>query len=97
MFAVQTDLARKNRRALQAEVSPSEKAQLERKPTENSDAYLAFIQAHNLQAAMEDLEKLKQGRATLPASHSARSEICSRDRALIHSWTAGSSILSNDD
>src|SRR5260370_27176168 len=35
-------------------------AQIERKPTENSEAYLAFVQAHNLQNAVEDLEKLKQ-------------------------------------
>src|SRR5260370_14959070 len=35
-------------------------AQIERKPTENSEAYLAFVQAHNLQNAVEDLGKLKQ-------------------------------------
>src|SRR5207302_7426546 len=46
--------------ALRAKLSPSEKAQLERKPTENGEAYLAFVQAHNLQNAVEDLGKLKQ-------------------------------------
>ena len=32
----------------------------ERKPTENGEAYLAFVQAHDLSCAMEDLTKLKQ-------------------------------------
>ena len=30
------------------------------KPTENGEAYLAFVQAHDLSCAMEDLTKLKQ-------------------------------------
>src|SRR3989440_763614 len=60
VFAIQTDLAQKITDALQPERSPAEKSRLERKPTENGEAYLAFVQAHNLQDAMEDLEKLKQ-------------------------------------
>jgi TolB-like protein/Tfp pilus assembly protein PilF len=60
VFAIQTDLAQKITEALQARLSPSERAQIERKPTENGEAYLAFIQAHNLQNAVEDLGKLKQ-------------------------------------
>ncbi len=60
VFAIQTDLAQKITDALQAKLSPAEKSRLERKPTENGEAYLAFVQAHNLQDAMEDLEKLKQ-------------------------------------
>jgi TolB-like protein/Tfp pilus assembly protein PilF len=60
VFAIQTDLAKEIAGALQAKLSPSEKAQIERKPTQNGEAYLAFVQAHNLQNAVEDLEKLKQ-------------------------------------
>src|SRR5438067_4747777 len=60
VFAIQTDLAQKITDALQAKLSSAEKSRLERKPTENGEAYLAFVQAHNLQDAMEDLEKLKQ-------------------------------------
>jgi TolB-like protein len=60
VFAIQTDLAQKISDALQAKLSPAEKSRMERKPTENSDAYLAFVQAHNLQDAVEDFEKLKQ-------------------------------------
>src|SRR5207247_5266366 len=46
--------------ALKAKLSPVEKSRMERKPTENGEAYLAFVQAHNLQNAVEDLGKLKQ-------------------------------------
>ena len=60
VFAIQTDLAQKIANELQAKLSPSEKAQMERKPTDNGEAYLAFVQAHNLSRAVEDLEKLKQ-------------------------------------
>ena len=60
VFAIQTDLAQKIAGELKAKLSPSEKEQIERKPTENGEAYLAFVQAHNLQNAYEDFEKLKQ-------------------------------------
>jgi TolB-like protein/cytochrome c-type biogenesis protein CcmH/NrfG len=60
VFAIQTDLAQKISEALQAKLSPMEKSRIERKPTENGEAYLAFVQAHNLQNAVEDLGKLKQ-------------------------------------
>src|SRR5689334_7191945 len=48
VFAIQTDLAREVADALQAKLSPTEKAQLEQKPTQNTEAYLAFMQAHEL-------------------------------------------------
>ncbi len=60
VFAIQTDLAQQIVRELQAKLSPMEKAQIERKPTENGEAYLAFVQAHNLSGAKESLEKLRQ-------------------------------------
>jgi TolB-like protein/Tfp pilus assembly protein PilF len=60
VFAIQTDLAQNISDALQAKLSPAEKSRIERKPTESSDAYLAFVQAHDLSTAVEDLEKLKQ-------------------------------------
>jgi len=60
VFAIQTDLAQKISEALQAKLSPVEKSRMERSPTENGEAYLAFVQAHNLQNAVEDLGKLKQ-------------------------------------
>lgn len=60
VFAIQTDLAQKIANELRAKLSPSEKAQMERKPTENGEAYLAFVQAHNLSMAVEDFEKLKE-------------------------------------
>jgi TolB-like protein len=60
VFAIQTDLAQKIAHELQAKLSPTEKAQMTRKPTENGEAYLSFVQAHNLHTQMEDFEKLKQ-------------------------------------
>jgi TolB-like protein/Tfp pilus assembly protein PilF len=60
VFAIQSDLAREIANALQAKLSPAEKTQMTRKPTENGEAYLAFVQAHDLSCAMEDLTKLKQ-------------------------------------
>jgi TolB-like protein/Flp pilus assembly protein TadD len=60
VFAIQTDLAHEIVNALQAKLSDAEKARMERKPTENGEAYLAFVQAHNLQSAYENFDKLKQ-------------------------------------
>jgi TolB-like protein/Tfp pilus assembly protein PilF len=60
VFAIQTDLAKKIAQELQAKLSPMEKEQMTRKPTENGEAYLAFVQAHNFQREVEDLAKLKQ-------------------------------------
>src|SRR6476661_4170178 len=45
VFAIQTDLAQKIASALQAKLSPSERARIDRRPTQNSDAYLLCIQA----------------------------------------------------
>jgi len=61
VFKIQTDLATKIASALQAKLSPTEKEQMTRKPTENSDAYLAFTQAHNLNVSMEDHSRLQEG------------------------------------
>jgi TolB-like protein/Flp pilus assembly protein TadD len=47
VFAIQTDLAQKIASALQAKLSPNEKARLDQRPTHNSDAYLLFVQAHD--------------------------------------------------
>src|SRR4051794_6951987 len=60
VFAIQSDLAREIGNALQAKLSPAEKSQMTRKPTENPEAYLAFVQAHDLSCAFEDSVKLKQ-------------------------------------
>jgi TolB-like protein/Flp pilus assembly protein TadD len=47
VFAIQTDLAQKIASALQAKLSPNEKARLDNRPTKNPDAYLLFVQAHH--------------------------------------------------
>ncbi|PYJ09459.1 MAG: hypothetical protein DME93_12855 [Verrucomicrobia bacterium] len=53
VFAIQTDLAQKIASSLQAKLSPNEKARLDRRPTENSDAYLLFLQAHDYANRMD--------------------------------------------
>src|SRR6476660_327506 len=47
VFAIQTDLAQKIASALQAKLSPNEKAFLDQRPTQNPDAYLLFVKAHD--------------------------------------------------
>ena len=64
VFAIQTDLAQKIANELRAKLSPTERAQIERKPTENSEAYLAFVEGHDLLTRPDrlrpDTEKAEQ-------------------------------------
>jgi len=60
VFAIQSDVAQNIATALQAKLSPSEKERIGHKPTENGEAYLAFVLAHNLFGALDDLDKLRQ-------------------------------------
>src|SRR6266576_3897856 len=53
VFAIQTDLAQKIASALQAKLSPTEKARLDNRPTQNPDAYLLFVQAHEYANRMD--------------------------------------------
>jgi len=53
VFAIQTDLAQKIASSLQAKLSPNEKERLDQQPTQNSDAYLLFIQAHDYANRLE--------------------------------------------
>jgi TolB-like protein len=53
VFAIQTDLAQKIASALQAKLSPNEKARLDHRPTQNPDAYLLFVQAHDYASQRE--------------------------------------------
>src|SRR5439155_1636139 len=47
VFAIQTDLTQKIVYTLQAKLSPNEKARLDRRPTQDPNAYLLFVQAHD--------------------------------------------------
>jgi len=53
VFAIQSDLAQKIALALQAKLSTNEKAQLDRQPTQNPDAYLLYLKAHDYANAMD--------------------------------------------
>lgn len=48
MFAVQSELAREIARALKATLAPGEQERLDRKPTQNGDAYLLYQEAHEI-------------------------------------------------
>ena len=56
VFAIQTDLAQKIASSLQAKLSPDEKERLDRRPTQNSDAYLLYIQAHDYANKMDSTQ-----------------------------------------
>jgi TolB-like protein/Tfp pilus assembly protein PilF len=56
VFAIQTDLAHEIAGALQAKLSPTEEVRMSQKPTENGEAYLAFVEAHDLQARPDHVE-----------------------------------------
>ena len=48
VFAIQTDLAQEISSALRATLSAGEQQRIQRKPTENSEAYLLYLQAHEI-------------------------------------------------
>ena len=86
VFAIQTDLAQRDRkRAIQAKLSRStEKALMERKPTENGEAYLAFVQAHDLpERPLRTSGNSNKASSFMPRAHRARPEICPRSCALL--------------
>ena len=89
VFAIQTDLAQQIVRELQAKLSPMEKAQIERRPTENGEAYLAYMQGHeifyradkfrsNTEKAEQLLEKATKLDPTFAAAFAAL--------AWVHDW-----------
>jgi len=57
VFAIQTDLAQKIATSLQAKLSPNEKERLDQRPTQNSDAYLLFLQAHDYASRIDLFHK----------------------------------------
>lgn len=54
VFAIQSDLAHEITTALRAKLSPQEKAMMERKPTENAEAYALYLQAHAYEAEPDE-------------------------------------------
>src|SRR5215831_8477735 len=53
VFAIQTDLAQKIASALQAKLSMNEKARLDHRPTQDPNAYLLYVQAHDYANKMD--------------------------------------------
>jgi TolB-like protein/Flp pilus assembly protein TadD len=48
VFAIQSELAQEIASALKATLSPGEQEQIERKPTQNGEAYLLYLEAHEI-------------------------------------------------
>jgi tetratricopeptide (TPR) repeat protein len=64
VFAIQSDLAREIASALRAKLSPSETERINRRATENPDAYMLYLQAHDIftrpDRRHEDLARAEQ-------------------------------------
>jgi TolB-like protein/Tfp pilus assembly protein PilF len=64
VFDIQSDLAQKIADELSAKLSPTEKDQIERRPTNNTEAYWAFVEGHDLLTRPDklrtDTEKAEQ-------------------------------------
>jgi TolB-like protein/predicted Zn-dependent protease len=64
VFAIQNELAREIASQLQMKLSPSEKARLEQRPTDNGEAYLVHLQARNIfnhpDRSVDDLRRAEQ-------------------------------------
>lgn len=60
VFAIQSEIAQEIASALKAKLSPAEESQMTTKPTENDEAYKAYVKAHGLSCAFEDQAKLRQ-------------------------------------
>jgi len=63
VFGIQSEIAQKIADQLRSKVSPLEKSRLQRKPTENGEAYLIYLQAQDKwvrSQSREDLEQVAQ-------------------------------------
>ena len=76
VFAIQTDLAQKIASALQAKLSPNEKARLDNRPTQNPDAYLLFVQAHDYANRTDHVSRhFVESRGAFRTNDQARSKL----------------------
>jgi TolB-like protein/Flp pilus assembly protein TadD len=88
VFEIQTDLAKKIAWQLQARLSSSEQEQLTHKPTENSEAYNAYLAAHALQSFREDREKLEQAQKLYDRALELdpKFALAAANLSILHSW-----------
>ena len=83
IFAVEADVPRSVAQELQAKLTPEEKARVETKPTENSDAYVLYLRANQYESRPSDLLEEEERRWTytrklsrwIPTSRS-RARVC---------------------
>jgi TolB-like protein/Flp pilus assembly protein TadD len=88
VFAIQTDLAQKIAHELRAQLSPSEQQRMTRRPTENGEAYLAFVEAHNLNVSLDDREKLQQAQQLYERAIELDPQyvLAIANLSILHSW-----------
>jgi TolB-like protein/Tfp pilus assembly protein PilF len=64
VFAIQSEIAQQIAEQLQAKISPQEKARVEAKPTENTDAYVFYLRANQIErnpdTLLEDYKTAEQ-------------------------------------
>jgi TolB-like protein/Tfp pilus assembly protein PilF len=66
VFAIQSELAHEITEVLRAKLSPDEKLVMERKPTQNNEAYLLYLQVRSLESSGEEsFELLKKAEQLL--------------------------------
>jgi len=73
VFAIQSEIAQAIADQLQAKLSPTEKASVEARPTQNAAAYLLYLQALDTWRHSQTNEELRQVEATLEKAYAADS------------------------
>jgi TolB-like protein len=83
IFAVEAEVARSVAQELQAKLTPEEKARVETKPTENSDAYVLYLRANEYADRPSDLLEDEQRAVELYTKAIALDPSFARARAFI--------------
>jgi TolB-like protein len=96
VLAVQGEIAQQIVRALQTTLSPAEQLRIERRPTENLEAYTLFVRARQLNSTdrarnLKAIEQLRQALALDPQFALAKGHLAYR--LLFRSFYDGSSYL----
>jgi TolB-like protein/Tfp pilus assembly protein PilF len=94
VFAIQSELAHEIARTLRAKLSPMEKASMDRKPTQNTEAYLLYQEAHAFESKPDEtpddiktVEQLLEKATQLDPSFALAYALHSRlESHIYHSW-----------
>ena len=84
VFAIQSEIAGAIASSLQAKLAPEERTRLAIKPTDNTEAYLLYLQANELVHMASSKVEAVNADKLLRASHRARSPFRARPCASLH-------------